>query len=150
MAIWADGVIRGVMDEQGRALLRVKCFVSEKAQRRLELSKKSIPEPLVVVGLVDTGCTGMMVSPSVRQRLGIQLVNVLSYMSSSGVAEAEFFPIGCSILSSDDKEIVKRPNVEVGVLGWEPSAYSVLIGWDILQHARLNYDGPQRRFTLHM
>ena len=149
MAVWADGVIRGVMDEQGRALLRVKCFVSEKAQRRLELSKKLIPAPLVVIGLVDTGCTGMMVSPSVRERLGIQQVNVLSYMSSSGTAEAEFFPLGYSILSSDDKEVVKRPNVEVGVLGWEPREYSVLIGWDVLQHVRLNYDGPQKRFTLH-
>jgi hypothetical protein len=56
--------------------------------------------------------------------------------------------MGLSVLASDDKELFKLANVRVGKLGFEPGSYSVLIGWDMLRHARLNYDAPQRRFTL--
>jgi hypothetical protein len=104
----------------------------------------SIPAPLRIRALLDTGCDVTAVAPRIFQHFGLQPVLRSSTQTASASIVVDLYRISLGIPTSG----FVRPNLLVTELAVSLLPVEVLIGMDVLRECLLIVDGPGQQFTL--
>lgn len=128
---------------QRGALIEVRIGPSALLAQQLQHSGTSVPPPIAVAGLVDTGASNSVLSASLPGRLSLSPVGARPVTTITTIGSTAYlYQIS-----------VELPNLVVEFLV-VPAAvhdfggFDYLIGRDILNAGRLHYDGPGGVSTL--
>jgi hypothetical protein len=131
------------------ALIDVSIGLSTPKVEMLKESGESVPNPIIVRGLIDTGASGVCIDPIVVKELGLQPKTQLPMQTPSTNGEAvmcQAFDISFSI------NLACPPFVTGAVLALEAKlakmGFQVLIGRDILENCLIVYSGNGSYCTL--
>ena len=128
--------------------------VSAEQQACFEAKGRSIPPPLFVKGLVDTGATMTCIDLGLPKKLTLNPRRPMSmFTPSTGtqVATSETYDVRLSILPTDQRKFpyqYHRPTLHVVAQPLAAQGFGAIIGRDILDAGILHYDGTERKFTL--
>jgi hypothetical protein len=100
------------------------------------------PQPMAVMGLIDTGATLTTVNSSLVQRMGLDPVGSRRLLTATGITPCYLYQISISLA---DHAI---PSWDVLEARQDFRTFDLLIGRDILNRAVFHYDGPRGIFTL--
>lgn len=137
--------LAGSIDQWGRALVPIRLGLCEPERAARAAAGHATPAIQQIVGLVDTGCTGLEVDAAVLSRLGVFPFDRRSVTTAAGRIDKWFFRVGVAL---GDKSGVVLVDAVVRELPPMSGAYQSLIGWELLRSLRLDYDGPGRAFSL--
>jgi hypothetical protein len=143
-----DRLISGVLDRNGRALVRMQCGPGTVESRKKLAFGMQVAPPLIITGLIDTGCTGLSVSSRVIQRLDLSFIDECTTKTAGGVVLTRFFSASVAFLNDTSNVVFDLPEIRISDLPPLFTNFEALIGWDVLQHCSMHYVGPDRRFTL--
>lgn len=130
----------------------VDLYVQVSDIRRKQLWKQGLTPHTGVFAtfLIDTGSDSCMVDEQIARALGLTAINQRRVLTSEskGIAQiCNVYDIGLQILNGGAQpwsittiEANGRPLMSEAVQG--------VIGRDVLNRANLNYDGPQKKFTI--
>jgi len=127
--------------------------VSQAKRGVLTAAGLSIPPPILIKGLVDTGASGTCVDPAHIQQLGLTptgTVPVLTPSTGATPHSANQYDVSIFIPGATQNHPVFSLQ-NVAVLESHLTAgqgIDALIGRDILAHCLLNYDGASGLFTI--
>jgi hypothetical protein len=144
------GIVTGPIDGRGRALVRIRCMLSESEAKHKAQFGMQLPNPEIASGLIDTGCTGFALGARLIAKLGLTFTDKSPSKNAGGRTETRFFNASLSLLSNSDETVLVLPNVRVSELPAEFAQFEALIGWEALQHGELEFSGPGRRFALRV
>ncbi len=123
--------------------------VSQPREQALKNAGVTVPQPIVIHGLVDTGASNTAVDPVIIQQLGLSPTGSMSiFTPSTGETPAQANTFDVSI-----RIPVATMTFSVGALQVFESALSVqgiqaLIGRDVLANRLMVYDGRANIFSL--
>jgi hypothetical protein len=110
----------------------------------------SVPPPVLVRGILDTGSTLTAVSSWILRKLGLPKLASASTHTMTGSVAVDLYSVSLSII--DPQQGGSAWLTEEAILVTELSAVlpdaDVLVGLDILLKCKLLLDGPARQFTL--
>jgi predicted aspartyl protease len=144
----SDRLITGVLGANGRGLVSVRIGICDPERAKREAGNHIIPAAETISGLIDTGCDGLAVSELVATRLGLTLHDSRPVGTAGGTYKMQFYRARVELIGPRDQLVFALPDVilhSLPPLGFETEA---LVGWSLLRSARLEYDGPKRRFEL--
>jgi hypothetical protein len=120
------------------------------AMQSLQQSGQSIPPPLLIRGLLDTGADATALSAACAQRLGLSPIARVSTQTAAGSVIVDQFEISFSISAPHRTGGVLSVRPDLRVTQWlNPSpGLDALVGMDVLSEGLLIFDGPGRQFTL--
>lgn len=134
-------------------MLNAMVIVSTPRQAALIAAKQTVPSPVKIRALVDTGASGTCIDPSVMAQLGLTPTNVIQMFTPSTGATpvpTNQFDVGLIIPGSSAKHAPLAfptiPVVESNLFAGQ--GFHALIGRDILRHCILNYNGDFGYFSL--
>lgn len=108
-----------------------------------------LPRSEIIIGLVDTGCTGLEIREPTLLKLGAQLTGQQDTLNASGTILAKsVYSASVELLGINDVSLVSLPTAEVRALPATFRAYEALVGWPLLRSVRLLIDGPTHLFTI--
>ena len=113
--------------------------------QQLHRVNATIPPPVRVSALVDTGASGTVLTPSVLQQLGVQPIGVVSMSTPSTTQPV---PASQYVVNIVLPNRVVVPNVVVMEAPLGGQNIQCLIGRDILSAGVLIYIGHTNQFTL--
>ncbi len=109
---------------------------------------KSVPEPIVVSALVDTGANCTAIAPSARAKLSLPELAVRPVSGATGVKACPVYVVRLVPLVGAD-ESPRRVFDPWPVVGTEPALdYECILGRDVLDGAVFKYDGPGKCFDI--
>ena len=118
-------------------------MIGTPVEEALKKSGASLPAPVLVTGMIDTGATGTVVQPEVARKLGLQPVGVVTISTPSSENVPCYQYIVRLIFPSN--VIVEAIAVEAPLKGQH---IQCLVGRDVLAHAVLVYTGYINQFSL--
>ena len=111
---------------------------------------RSLPDPLNVRALVDTGADRSVVALSILKKLGLNPVGQTDLYTASTGGQPEVrddYVVDLSF-SGDKPGRLAEDLIVVGSDGLSGLSVEMLLGRDVLGNCLLVYDGPNRRFSL--
>jgi hypothetical protein len=141
-------ILRGTLSDYG-PMVDVKVMQSH--QRSAAFKKRGLPfpQPVTVMGLIDTGASCSALDIGVANRLGLQSRGfTLIHTPSTGseyVSRQQFD--ACLVLGEHERRplVVTLPVIEAELAS---QGFFVLIGRDVLNKCTFTYDGKKNNFTL--
>ena len=121
----------------------MRVWIGTPVEDALKKSGASLPAPIPVTGMIDTGATGTVVQPEVARKLGLQPVGVVTISTPSSENVPCYQYIVRLIFPSN--VIVEAIAVEAPLKGQH---IQCLVGRDVLAHAVLVYTGYINQFSL--
>ena len=108
------------------------------------------PAPLLVRGLIDTGCDLTGISAILANRLGLKQLRQAKTHAAGGQMAVNVFEMSLSITdpAAVGAPMFVHPYLTVTELPYPPAGLDVLIGLDVILEGRLLIDGATRSFTL--
>jgi len=103
----------------------------------------SVPDPVPIKAMIDTGATGSVLQPEIAQRLGLQPVGAVT-ISTPSSENVPCYQYSVRLLFPDNV-IVEAIVVEAPLRG---QLIQCLVGRDVLAHCVLVYTGYINQFTL--
>jgi predicted aspartyl protease len=132
------------LQPNGSAMLEILVGVTKTVADALSAGGKTIPPPLRMLAMIDTGATDTCVPPGTASKLGVTIpTGMKSYHTAKGPSPCPTFALG-----------VYLPNHrffrELVVAELPPDCIQThaLIGCDLLATGMLVYNGSTRTFTL--
>jgi hypothetical protein len=126
--------------------------VSDEARRNaLAAAGQTIPAPVQIRALVDTGASGTCIDPSVPTSLGLTPTGNITMMTPSTGATphtADQYDVGLIIPGPGLPPLLFQTIPVACVELLTPQGFHALIGRDILQKCLLHYNGTTQLFTL--
>ena len=126
-------------------IVEIQLWVSRSLQEVLRKKGQSIPDPVKVTAMIDTGASGTVVNPSVIQALGIQPVGVTAIKTPSTTAPVLCHQYELAVLFPNNVVIDSCIAVEAPLQGQH---IKCLIGRNILAHGVLIYTGYTNYFHI--
>ncbi|MCI4347277.1 MAG: retroviral-like aspartic protease family protein, partial [Thermoplasmata archaeon] len=118
--------------------------VSKVLSKRLVKDKKSVPQPVTGVALIDTGATFSAIDQGVAERLGLNPIGVAKTGTASGRRDAPVYAVKFSIHGA---MIIVEDGHVLGV-DLEGTGMVALLGRSFLQNTLFIYDGIGSEFTI--
>jgi len=111
---------------------------------------RTIPSPLRLRALIDSGADVTAVSPKVVQELELAVSEKVSSQTAGGTAVVRLFNVSLSISGplGSAGPMLHREDMVVSELAVTLPNIDVLIGMDILRQSMFILDGPGKQFTL--
>jgi predicted aspartyl protease len=131
----------------------IDAFVGVSAPRQATLlaQNQSIPNPMRVRALMDTGASSTCVDPSIVAGLGLTPTGQAQMCTpSTGTTPhvADQYDVSIVIPCSDKQPLIQQTIAVACVQLVAPQGFHVLIGRDILRHCVFTYDGARKLFIL--
>ena len=139
------------VDPKEGPVLKILIAVSEARSDALVKAQELLPNPVLVVGLVDTGASCTCVDTDIISQLDIPVSgNTKVYTPSTGnqPMDADQFDIGLAIFASEKEQPHLVRNLPVVGCDFKDQGYKVLIGRDVLSRCMLVYNGILGQYTL--
>jgi predicted aspartyl protease len=121
----------------------MRVWIGTPVDDALKKSGASLPAPVPITGMIDTGATGTVVQPDVARKLGLQPVGVVTISTPSSENVPCYQYIVRLIFPSN--VIVEAIAVEAPLKGQH---IQCLVGRDVLAHGILVYTGYINQFSL--
>lgn len=139
-------------DRRNRAVLLVGCGICH--EQFVEDDKHGRPSRLMmtVVGLIDTGCSGLAVSRRVIEFLELEPTDTERRSTANGEVDVSLFDLNLRI-RGPRRDLLRIPNVSRVACHDLPQALGidVLIGREILAHfRRVDFDFARRGYHIHL
>lgn len=116
----------------------------------LRRAGRSIPAPVVVDALIDTGASGTVVHAPAIASLGLQVsgfANVHTPSTAGVSVRRPKYDVGLAVMDAKANFLIgSRPVIATDLSG---NGVEALIGCDVLATCLLIYDGPAQAFTLN-
>ena len=125
-------------------MCQVRIGVSEPAANLLRQQGKSVPTPVEITALIDTGASGTAVKPEVIRQLQLTPRGVTNIATPSSAAH----PCNVYDVSLTFANGVAVPIITVIEVPLEGQVVQGLIGRDVLAHGILIYSGYTNTFSL--
>lgn len=111
---------------------------------------QSIPVPLQLKALIDSGCDLTAVNASALSALGLVKGTPVTTHTAAGAVAVEQFQVSLSIYGPDGTAgpSFNAPDWKVTSLAHPIPGIDVLLGIDLLRQCLLIVDGPGKKFTL--
>lgn len=137
------------IDPERGLILNAIIGVSKARLDTLELMGETVPDPVGIEGLVDTGASRTCLTPEVIAPLDLTPGEPIVAYTPSGSTEMATYDIGILIFSSSRETPFKIPNLQVAISeDLQQQNLQCLIGLDILSKCLLTYDGKAGVYTL--
>jgi predicted aspartyl protease len=121
----------------------MRVWIGTPVEEVLKKSGDSLPDPVLVKGMIDTGATGTVIQPEIAKKLRLQPVGVVTISTPSSENVPCYQYIVRLIFPSN--VIVEAIAVEAPLKGQH---IQCLIGRDVLAHGVLVYTGYINQFSL--
>jgi gag-polyprotein putative aspartyl protease len=108
----------------------------------------SIPAPVHVRAVLDTGCSVTAVAPHVFGQLGLAPVIAGSSQTASGSVAVNLYRVSLSVFDVNAGPMMTLRDLLVSELTTALGDIDVLLGMDVLLTCKLLLDGPARHFSL--
>lgn len=126
--------------------------VSAERENALKLANITIPKPVPIQALIDTGASSTCIDPSVLKQLNLTPTgSVQMNTPSTGTqpVDAEQYDVGLLIPVSADHVPFLSPTLPVLCVELlVAQGFHALIGRDILEHCVFTYNGTTKLYTL--
>ena len=137
------------IDPQKGLILNAIVGVSKARLDTLQSLGETVPDPLVVEGLVDTGASRTCISPEIVAPLDITPGEPVVVHTPSGSKEMDTYDVSLLIFSSNEEPPFRIPNLQIIVSeDLRQQNIECLIGLDVLSKCLLSYDGKAGLYTL--
>jgi len=130
--------------EQDGPILDVQFLISLNLEKKYIEEKKSIPEPVTVKALIDTGATSCVIQEDIPKKLNLQPVGEVN-ISTPSSKECKCFQYYMRMSIPSHGLIYEGPFIAAPLDGQNVSC---LIGRDVLKDSILIYIGNNNQFTL--
>jgi predicted aspartyl protease len=121
----------------------MRVWIGTPVEEALKKSGDSLPDPVLVKGMIDTGATGTVIQPEIAKKLRLQPVGVVTISTPSSENVPCYQYIVRLIFPSN--VIVEAIAVEAPLKGQH---IQCLVGRDVLAHGVLVYTGYINQFSL--
>ena len=121
----------------------MRVWIGTPVEEVLKKSGDSLPDPVLIKGMIDTGATGTVIQPEIAKKLRLQPVGVVTISTPSSENVPCYQYIVRLIFPSN--VIVEAIAVEAPLKGQH---IQCLIGRDVLAHGVLVYTGYINQFSL--
>lgn len=121
----------------------MRVWIGTPVEEALKKSGDSLPDPVLIKGMIDTGATGTVIQPEIAKKLRLQPVGVVTISTPSSENVPCYQYIVRLIFPSN--VIVEAIAVEAPLKGQH---IQCLIGRDVLAHGVLVYTGYINQFSL--
>ena len=133
--------------------LQVEVSVPTALANQLQAANQPIPNPVLGLGIVDTGASISAVDSTVISQLGVQPVGTANVGTAGGPQTQFTYPAkftfpGTGIPSIEFSTLIGSNLTGQIVPGPQQGNLIVLLGRDILEHFIFVYNGPSGMFTL--
>lgn len=119
--------------------LPVSVSVHPTLEAHLVKDGKPVPQPVVGIGLIDTGATFTAVDNSVVAALGIPPIGLVNMGTAGGQRQQSQYPAALSFPGTNLPQLKFNFVVGCDLAGQD---FKVLIGRDVLIHFTMFYNGP--------
>ena len=123
--------------------------ISKPRQTALEAAKQSVPPPMQIRGLIDTGASGTCIDPTVVNQLSLVptgTTQIRTPSTGTGTHPCNQFDVSLILHHPTISFTFQAlPVVESQLLN---QGFHALIGRDVLQNCLFVYDGPHQGYTL--
>ena len=123
-------------------LLVVLVGVSAPRKQALITAGQTVPQPVMMQLLIDTGASGTAIDAGVIGQLGIQptgTMNIRTPSTTTGTHTCSTYDVELTIAGPLTKHFPAHPVID-GVFA--PQGIHGLLGRDILKECRMTYGGP--------
>lgn len=125
------------------ALVNLLVGVSAPRAQALAGAGQPVPAPVLVVGLIDTGASGLAIDPTILQGLGLQQTGTTPLITPSTGAnpvDAPVYDVSVKIpqLPPASLDFDSVPAIQAVLLN---QGFGALVGRDILNKCLIIYDG---------
>ena len=124
--------------------LKVTIAVTSAAEEAFAREGQSIPSPIAILALIDTGATGTVIQQGLAQQLGLQPVGTTRIQTpTSSDVLCDKYAVRLSFadgLMTLDTTVIEAPLRGVPI--------QCLIGRDVLSRGILIYNGNIKQFTI--
>jgi len=129
----------------------IPCFIAigRAQERALMAAGRPVPAAIAVKGFIDTGCDTLVLDHTLVEKLGLQAHSYTALRSAQGIAYAASFSARLTIQTEpepttfDDLPCVAFSNIQT-------DDFQVLLGRNVLEHFRIEFDGPESTLTLQV
>lgn len=98
-----------------------------------------IPNPIVVKGLIDSGCTYTSIDESIVNSLNLSILGFSDTHTANGSRSATVHAVS---LKFPGALLIEKPIHRVQSVNLSGQPYQVLIGRDLMASWNINYNGP--------
>jgi predicted aspartyl protease len=135
--------IDGTIQPGGAAILTVQIAVDPDFEDWLRHTGQTVPPPVSVLALIDTGADNTLISPTVVTQLGLSSASKVPIVGISGQQSIRTqYDVRLILPHGVEYEI---PAIEVPLAGLP---FECLIGCNVLARGTFFYDGPHGKFRL--
>ncbi len=124
-------------------LVEMRVWIGTPVEEALSKSGTSLPDPVPVKAMIDTGATGSVIQPEIAKKLGLQPVGVAK-ISTPSSENVQCYQYAVRLIFPNNV-IVEAIVVEAPLKGQQ---IQCLVGRDVLAHGVLIYTGYINQFTL--
>jgi hypothetical protein len=136
---------------QAGPIVDVWVAISEPRRTALKKAGQTVPPPVKVRGLVDTGASCTAVDPSVIQKLQVPATGTVSVLTPSTGTAAHVcnqYDVLMAIIDAQGNPLYFGNSIPVLESSLAAQGIEALIGRDVLSSAILIYNGAAAVFTL--
>lgn len=135
--------------QAGSPRIQLYVAVSEPRRQALIAAGETIPQPLLVVALIDTGASSTAIDPVTVQALGLQPTGMMPILTpSTGAVPVQKNTFDVSFLIPVANMTYRLPVLQVFESHLGIQGIQVLIGRDVLRDCLFIYDGRAGHFSL--
>jgi predicted aspartyl protease len=119
-------------------------------QQALQQAGQTVPQPQLIIGLVDTGASTTAIDPGVIQALGVQPTGSMAILTpSTGAtpAQANTYDVALVIPLGASGMTFTIPAIQIFEAALSIQGIKALIGRDVLSNSLLVYDGRSNLFS---
>jgi len=133
----------------GGPILDIQVGVSQARAQALQRAGRTVPNPIQIRGLVDTGASCTCIDPAVLQSLGLSPTGLVPmHTPSTGNQPHNMNLYDVSLILMHPALTLSLGNMAVGESQLSIQGIQALIGRDVLRRCLLVYDGQTGIFTL--
>ena len=135
-----DAIIKGTIDDDGFAFLRVSVFNTE----TYAVCKG-------IKAIIDTGAQDSLVKRSLAEKTGLKPVDKFRELNPvGGIMESDYFKVGLITDTENYMDTSKYVVMKMGTMEEEEFPADIILGGTFLRHCSFHYDGKSRTFELHI
>jgi hypothetical protein len=123
----------------------LQAFVGPSRELISALGVNSLPAPIAVSALIDTGAAATVITPETARLLSLRSVGAVLVHTPTTVDPVECRQFHINVYLSTSFALENILAIEAPLTG---QSFHCLIGRDVLSHGVLTYDGANNRFAL--
>jgi hypothetical protein len=130
-------------------LLSVRISISGQDEKALLANGKTLPNPVDIMVMVDTGATVSMFKPKVFKALGVNSFGSTRITTAKTIEQSGIHNISILFMSHDEQQNFGFQNFHAREMSFDHiTEFDGVIGRDILKFCTFTYNGKTNTYTL--